>query len=196
MQRHCHHLLDGKRTGALLELEQDEMRGVGYNGCMGPKERLCQRVSHGAREQQETSAEQQQQDEANCLVCYQHGRWAVGAQSEGGEDMQTSKCRMDGTKQGTRVANDVDWRGIPLCCGQMPPKARWMFGTRGRGGEASAMPVPRHAAAMCLGVEAQAGSGQKREKTGYVWARARLFVLPACCCRPVPRLSSGDVHST
>lgn len=166
MQSRCHHLLDGKRTGALLELEQDEMRGVWYNGCMRPKERLCERVSHGAREEQKTSAEQQQQDEAICLVCYQHGRWVVVAQRGGGARI----CRLVDVVvcmgQSKERESPTTWTGagfhcVVARCGQ---RQGVCLGHGGEGGLERYACSKAYSRNLLLGWKRRwaAGSGQKR----------------------------------
>lgn len=143
MRSRYHHLLDGKRTGALFELEQDDMRGIRHDGRMRPENGLCKRVSHGAREEHQADTEHQQQHQARRLVWYYHGRWVAVAQPEARKDMQTRVVEMCKSKESAARYDrpDDDRREFPWC-GR--PKARCTLHWT------SAMPVPRHSAAQSV----------------------------------------------
>lgn len=51
------YLLDSKWASAILELEQDDVRGIRYDGTVWAKKVRSKRLSHGAREQYEAKSE-------------------------------------------------------------------------------------------------------------------------------------------
>lgn len=65
-------LLDSELAGAVFELEQHDMRGVGYDWPIRPEEVLGERVSHRPREKYEACREKQANNEPEGLLWYHH----------------------------------------------------------------------------------------------------------------------------
>ena len=66
-------LFDSELAGAIFELEQHDVCGVGYDRPIRPEEVLSERVSHRPREEYEACSDKQTDNEPKGLFWYHHG---------------------------------------------------------------------------------------------------------------------------